>query len=108
MPAFVLTIITAASEQDAAALGTVLVEERLAACANIIPRIRSIYRWNGRICDESEAMLLIKTRAELFETVRQRVKALHTYEVPEITGMDISRGDPMYLDWIEDSTREGD
>jgi len=101
-------MITAASEHDAAAIGSRLVEERLAACATIIPRIRSIYRWKERICDEAEAMLLIKTRTELFETVRQRVKSLHSYEVPEITGIEISWSDPTYLDWIKDSTVEGE
>ena len=108
MNACVLIIITAPSEQDAAAIGSTLVGERLAACATIIPCIRSIYWWNDRVHDATETMLLIKTRAELFEAVRQRVKALHTYEVPEITGIEIDRGDPAYLHWIEDSTREGD
>ena len=108
MRTFVLTITTTASEEDAAAIGTTLVEERLAACATIVPQIRSIYRWKERICDETEAMLLIKTRTELFEAVRQRVKSLHRYEVPEITGIEISRSDSTYLDWIKDSTVEGD
>lgn len=106
--AFVIVFITAASEQEAASIGRALVEEGLAACANIIPHIRSIYRWKGEIWDEREALIMLKSRGDLFESIRNRVKELHSYEVPEITSITLERGDTAYLQWIEAVTTKGD
>jgi periplasmic divalent cation tolerance protein len=105
---FLIVFVTAASEQEAAAIGKTLVEEGLAACANIIPAIRSIYRWQGAVWDERETLIMIKSREELFEQVRSRVKELHSYEVPEITAVKLEKGDPAYLQWIETVTAKGD
>ncbi|MBN1255788.1 MAG: divalent-cation tolerance protein CutA [Deltaproteobacteria bacterium] len=104
----VIIFVTAASEQEAASIGKHLVEEGLAACANIIPQIRSIYRWKGDICDESESLILIKSRADLFEKIRSRIRELHSYEVPEITAISLEKGDADYLQWIETATGKGD
>ena len=96
--------ITARDEAEARRIGETLVAERLAACANIQP-IRSIYRWQGKMEEASEAALLLKTRADLVNQAIARVKALHSYEVPCIVATPIERGNPAYLEWINESTR---
>ena len=105
---FLIIFVTAASEQEAATIGKALVEEKLAACANIIPAIRSIYRWKEAMWDKEESLIIIKSRSDLFELVRNRVKELHSYEVPEITALKLEKGDPAYLQWIETVTAKGD
>lgn len=105
---FLIIFCTAASEQEAAVLGRTLVEEGLAACANIIPQIRSIYRWKEEIWDERETLLLIKSREDFFEKIRSRIRELHSYEVPEITAIQLDKGDAAYLQWIEAVTAKGD
>jgi periplasmic divalent cation tolerance protein len=82
-----------------------LVEERLAACANIVSPLRSIYRWEGKIWDEKEWLLIIKTQQSTFEDLSKRVKALHSYSVPEIIALPIVEGSPAYLNWIEENTK---
>ena len=101
---FLIIFCTTASEQEAAVLGRTLVEEGLAACANIIPQIRSIYRWKEKIWDEGEFLLLIKTRIALFGQVEDKIKEIHTYEVPEIIGIPIAQGFGTYLNWLREST----
>ena len=100
-------LITAPDEENAARIGRALVEERLAACANIIKGVRSIYRWKEEIFDEPECMLLIKTAADKFALLEKRVRELHPYEVPEVIAIKISEGSIPYLDWIEENTRLG-
>jgi len=99
-----IVLVTAGSAEEAAAIGRTLIEERLAACANIVPGIRSIYRWKGKIYDEQEFLLIIKTRTSLFEAVQKRVKELHSYEVPEIISFPVARGLPQYLEWVQAET----
>jgi periplasmic divalent cation tolerance protein len=100
-------LITAPDEENAARIGRTLVEERLAACANIIRGVRSIYRWKEEIFDEPECMLLIKTAADNFTFLEKRIRELHPYEVPEVIALRISEGSKPYLDWIEENTRLG-
>ena len=100
---FCSVYVTAGSEQEAAMIGRTLVEEKLAACANILPA-RSIYRWEGKIEDEGEAVMFLKTREELAEKVIARVKELHSYDVPCIVCFPFEKGNIDYLRWIEDST----
>ncbi len=95
--------ITAGSEEEAAEIGRKLIEERLAACVNILP-VKSIYRWRDDIEQEAEVVMFIKTRATLAEKVTERVKSLHSYEVPCIVVLPIKQGNPDYLRWIEEST----
>ena len=95
--------ITAGSEEEAAGIGRTLIEERLAACVNILP-VRSVYRWEGGIEDEAEVVAFIKTRASLAEKVIDRVKSLHSYQIPCIVVLSITQGNPDYLQWIEEST----
>ena len=84
-----------------------MVEEKLAACAGIIPSIRSIYRWERRNRDAEERLLIIKSRFELFPALQQRIKQLHSYEVPEIVGIPIRVGSEDYLNWLLENTLGG-
>ena len=81
-------------------------EERLAACANIVPRIRSIYRWQGKVEDEAESLILMKTRADTVQSLMNRVRELHTYDVPDIVAIPIKDGHPPYVKWILENTTE--
>lgn len=92
--------ITAGSRDEAKKIGRALVEERLAACANVIDGMDSIYWWQGKLTDDREAVLIVKTRAELVATVTARVKALHSYTLPCVVALPILGGNPDYLEWI--------
>jgi periplasmic divalent cation tolerance protein len=100
----IVVIVTASNEEEAASIGRALVEERLAACANIVPEIRSIYRWEGKVQDDTECLMLIKTTAEKFEELEKKVKELHSYSVPEIIAIPIGAGSTDYLKWVIEST----
>jgi periplasmic divalent cation tolerance protein len=100
-----VVLVTAGKEEEAALLARKLVEEELAACVNIIPRIRSIYRWKNEIFDEEEYLLVMKIRSSVFPRLQARVRELHSYEVPEIIRCSISEGLPEYLRWILDNSR---
>ena len=100
----IVVYVTAADAETAAELARVLVEEHLAACGNVIGSIRSIYRWEGKLEDEAEALLVLKTRAELFEALKERVLQLHSYEVPEVIALPVVAGHKPYLDWIDENT----
>lgn len=86
-------------------IGAILVEERLAACVNLIPALTSIYVWNGALKREPECLLLIKTNADRFDALRQRLRDLHPYDLPEIIALPVRQGDPDYLAWLTESTR---
>jgi periplasmic divalent cation tolerance protein len=103
----VLVLVTAPSAEKAAELARAVVEEGLAACGNVVPGLRSIYRWEGQVQDEAEVLLVFKTRASLFERLRARVVSLHPYQVPEVIALPIQAGHAPYLAWIRESTREG-
>ena len=101
----ILVLVTAPSTDKAAELARTLVEEQLAACGNIIPGLRSIYRWEGKVHDEAEVLLLHKTKAPLFEVLRARVVELHPYQVPEVLRVDVADGHAPYLAWVLDNSR---
>ncbi|MBF0506266.1 MAG: divalent-cation tolerance protein CutA [Nitrospirae bacterium] len=96
--------ITASNEEEGAKIARTLVEERLAGCVNIAGPIRSIYRWQGKIEDETEVLLIVKTRKELFAPLKTRVKELHSYAVPEVIALPVSDGSEDYLKWLEEVT----
>jgi periplasmic divalent cation tolerance protein len=96
--------VTCASAEQAEAIGRALVEERLAACANILPGATSIYRWEGKIAVDREAALVLKSRAELIAPLTARVKALHSYTVPCVVALPIESGNADYLAWIARET----
>ncbi|MGA2409877.1 MAG: divalent-cation tolerance protein CutA [Candidatus Binataceae bacterium] len=99
-----LVLVMAANEAEAAVIARTLVEERLAACVNLVAPVRSIYRWHGVIEDATECLLLIKTSARHYPKLERRVKQLHSYEVPEIVAVTFTHGSADYLKWIGEAT----
>jgi periplasmic divalent cation tolerance protein len=99
MSAYVV-LVTFPDRERALAAARVLVDERLAACVNVLGEVRSIYRWQGAVHDDAEVLCVIKTSAERFEALRARVVALHPYEVPEVIALPIESAHPPYLDWL--------
>ena len=99
-----IVLMTVPDADTGARIGRTLVDEQLAACVNIVPAIRSIYRWQGQVNDEAEALCLIKTRRALYDQLRERATALHPYEVPELLGLAPAAGNEPYLRWIAEAT----
>ncbi len=99
-----LIYITCADEVEAERIAHALVEERLAAGVNLIPGVRSIYRWQGKVETAAEVVLIAQTRTDLVEQLTARVARLHSYEVPCIVAIPITSGNPAFLRWIEDET----
>ncbi len=100
-----IVFMTAPSREEAERIARCLVEERLAACVQILPEIRSFYWWEGRMCDDRETLLLAKTQAELFHLLVDKVRQMHSYQVPEIVFVPIQDGLPEYLAWIHKETK---
>lgn len=100
-----LVLTTLPSAEAAAELAKAVVGEKLAACANLLPAVRSIYRWQGRVQDESEVLVLFKTRQEHFERLKARLLELHPYEIPEVLAIPVEQGYQAYLDWLGQETR---
>ena len=90
--------------EKAAEIARVLVDEQLAACVNLVPAIRSIYRWQGAVHDDTEALAIIKTTSARYPALAARLAALHPYEVPEILALPLADGHPPYLAWLADQT----
>ena len=99
-----MVYITAASEEEAAKIGRMLVEERLAACANLLGRIGSIYWWEGKLQEDEEAALIVKTTEALVHRVIERVKQAHSYSCPCVVALPINGGNPEFLEWIAEET----
>ncbi len=95
-----LVMVTFPSSELASTIGRALIEERLAACVNLIPAVRSIFRWQDKICDETEVLAVFKTTADAAPTLVERVAQLHPYDVPEAIVIDVADGLPPYLAWI--------
>ena len=104
-PAALVVLVTTPTAERAAEIARVLVEEGLAACGNVVPQVRSLYRWEGKVQDEAEALLVLKTTRGRLEALRGRVLALHPYQVPEVIALAVEAGHPAYLEWIAASTR---
>ena len=100
----VIVLTTLGIDADAAALARTLVEERLAACVNVLPAMTSVYRWKGSIESDQERQLIIKTRHTHVAALEQRLRQLHPYEVPEFLVIPASGGSEAYLRWIGEST----
>jgi periplasmic divalent cation tolerance protein len=102
-----LVLTTVARAEDAERIAEELVGRRLAACVNVLPGVRSIYRWKGAVERDEERLLLVKTRADRYEALREALLALHPYEVPELVAVPIERGSEAYLRWLDESVRDG-
>lgn len=96
--------ITASSVEEAGKIGKALVEARLAACANVFGGVTSFYWWEGAVQEDAEAVLILKTRAELVEALTAKVKELHSYDTPCVVALPIEAGNPEFLAWIDAET----
>ena len=101
----IVVFVTCGSEEEALKIANALVEDHLAACVNLVAPIRSLYRWEGKIWDEKEWLLIAKTQKHRFETLEKKVKSLHSYSVPEIISIPITDGSSAYLNWIGENIR---
>lgn len=100
----ILVLVTTGSEAEAELIAKALLEERLAACVNVLNPIRSMYRWEGKIADDQEWLLVIKTQSERFADLEAKVKTLHSYQVPEVIALPIVQGAAGYLQWLRQET----
>jgi periplasmic divalent cation tolerance protein len=100
----VLVLTTFPGSDSAAEFAKRVVGEKLAACANILPALRSIYRWQGKVQDENEVLVLLKTRRPMYQRLHARILELHPYEVPEVLAVPVEQGHQAYLDWIARET----
>ncbi len=93
---------TAANEEEAQKIAKHLVEKKLIACCSIIPKVTSIYTWRGEISEDNEALMIMKTKTQLYSQAEEEIKKLHSYEVPEIISIPINTGSKEYLSWLEE------
>jgi len=98
-----IVLTTTGSQEEARKMARTLVERRLAACVNIIPQVESVYRWQGKVEDAHEWLLVIKTTGNAFERVRDAIRELHSYDLPECISFSVENGSSAYLDWISES-----
>ena|SRR5581483_4923634 len=103
MTDYKLVLTTAGSQEEAEKIARALVERRLAACVNLIPQMRSIYRWEGKVDEARECLLLVKTTVSAVDRVRDAIRELHSYELPEVIVIGIESGSEKYLSWIGES-----
>ena len=99
----VIVLVTAGSEEEARKIAELLVQEKKAACVNIVPSVDSLFRWNGKLDSARESLLLVKTRASLLSRIIRLVNGLHSYEVPEIIALPIVGGSEEYLKWLDNA-----
>jgi len=100
-----VVLVTVPNVEVAYSIAKTIVKEKIAACVNVIPEIRSIYTWEEDVCDEPEALMIIKTRRQLFEKLKERVTELHPYDVPEIIALPLVDGIKDYLSWVLEVTQ---
>jgi len=104
MSKFIIVYTTTNQKETAEKLADFLLQERLSACVQIIGPFKSSYRWNGKIEENNEFMLIIKTKESLFKKVNEAIKSLHNYKVPEVLAVPIMDGNPDYLEWLNKET----
>ena len=100
----IVVLITASSREEADRIARRLVEDRLAACVNIVPQVRSLFVWEGKLSQEDEVLLVVKSRLARFQQLATAVKRLHSYRVPEIIALPVVMGSADYLRWVSEST----
>ncbi|MFN3787281.1 MAG: divalent-cation tolerance protein CutA [Sulfurihydrogenibium azorense] len=100
---YIVVLITTSSFEEAKKIANYLVENKLAACVNIIEKVNSIFFWKGNIENYDESLMIVKTKKDLFEKLKEEVKKLHSYTVPEIIALPIIDGSEDYLNWIEET-----
>jgi len=102
----IVVVTTVGTEEQANLIAREIVVRRQAACVNILPGVRSLYRWKGKICKDGELLLLVKTLDEEFDGVAATIRELHSYELPEILSFQVTRGEERFLDWIAGSVEK--
>src|ERR1700737_4177423 len=103
----IVVFITTANSEEAARLAKMLVERRLAACVQILPEMESIYRWQGKVERQKEILLIAKTTNSRFAELERKVRAVHSFETPEIVALPLAAGSPPYLEWLISSVTAG-
>ncbi|KAM8793813.1 protein CutA [Eudromia elegans] len=98
--------VTCPSEKVAKELARALVEKRLAACVNVVPQVTSIYEWKGKVEEDNEVLLMIKTRSSRIPALAEFVRSVHPYEVAEVIAVPVTQGNPPYLRWVQDAVPE--
>ena len=101
----VLVVLVTCPPDKAQAIAGALVEERVAACVNVVPSLLSVYRWKGAVHNDSEALLIAKTTKDRFEALKQAVLKHHPYELPEVIAIPVDRGHTPYLEWVIESSQ---
>ena len=101
----VLVVLVTCPPDEAGKLAERLVESRVAACVNVVPHVRSVYRWQGKVQRDDEALLLAKTTADRFEALKACVLEHHPYDVPEVIGLPVGKGHGKYLEWVMESVK---
>jgi periplasmic divalent cation tolerance protein len=105
MSEYIQVVTTTATSEDAQRIAAALVQERLAACVQVVGPITSIYRWKGKLQSSEEWQCLAKSRRELYDRIEQAIRRLHPYEVPEIMALAVVAGSPSYLAWLDEETQ---
>jgi periplasmic divalent cation tolerance protein len=99
----IVVLVTGGSARECAKIARHLLERRLIACANLVPQVRSLYTWEGKVADERECLMVLKSSRTVFPELQAEIERLHSYSVPEIIALPIIEGSPNYLNWIADS-----
>ena len=99
-----IVLVTTASQKEAVRIGEKMVNARLAACANVIPGIKSIYRWKGKVIKSGETLLMLKSTELRYQALEKSIKAMHSYETPEIVALEIGAGLDQYMNWVRGET----
>jgi periplasmic divalent cation tolerance protein len=105
-PKYLIIFVTTPTVEEGRKIAQILVGRKLAACVNILPEVTSIYTWQGEVCEDGEVLMIIKTRADLFDALSATVAEEHPYEVPEVIALPLTTGAVSYLNWIDEVTRE--
>lgn len=104
---FIVIYCTVPNKKEGHEIAKILIKQKLVACVNIIDKVESVFSWDGAIMEEKEALLIMKTKRELFTQINHSIQKLHSYNVPEVIAMPIIEADETYLKWINHETREG-
>ena len=96
----IVVLVTTGSEEEAKTISRQLVKDGLVACANIVPQIQSIFQWDGKVSEEQETLIILKTKGHIFHSLEAAIKTLHSYSVPEIIALPIEMGSSDYLSWL--------
>jgi periplasmic divalent cation tolerance protein len=99
-----VVLVTAANQEEAVRIGKEMVNAKLAACANIIPGVQSIYRWKGKVTKAQESLLILKSTQPRYRALEKAIKAMHTYEIPEIIALPVEKGLDLYMGWVRSET----